>query len=170
MIKIKDYIFNDNEIDMFNYHRDTDTLQVINTINNERLDTFITNTTFEDIEWNYGSDKAQISLQNQLVKLQQEKEELKEEYITLEKDYGTSEIENDKLRTKIKQLEEENHHIFANVNDDELLRSNAMMSADIYNLNERINKAIEYIGNGNLGIPRKTREKFIKILKGEENE
>ena len=31
----------------------------------------------------------------------------------------------------------------------------------------RIDKAIEYIGNGNLGIPRKTREKFIKILKGE---
>ena len=33
---------------------------------------------------------------------------------------------------------------------------------------QRINEAIEYIGNGNLGIPRKTREKFIKILKGEE--
>ena len=37
-------------------------------------------------------------------------------------------------------------------------------------LQDRLNKAIEYIGNGNLGIPRKTREKFIKILKGEENE
>lgn len=32
---------------------------------------------------------------------------------------------------------------------------------------KRIDKAIEYIGNGNIGIPRKTREKFIKILKGE---
>lgn len=162
MIKINDYIFNDNKIKMF--------------VDGERIKVVFKNDThiyidakYDDIEWNYGSDKAQISLQNQLVKLQQEKEELKEEYITLEKDYGTSEIENDKLRTKIKQLEEENHHIFANVNDDELLRSNAMMSADIYNLNGRINKAIEYIGNGNLGIPKKTREKFIKILKGEEN-
>ena len=34
-------------------------------------------------------------------------------------------------------------------------------------LQQKIDKAIEYIGNGNLGIPRKTREKFIKILKGE---
>ena len=37
-------------------------------------------------------------------------------------------------------------------------------------LKARIEKAIEYIGNGNLGIPRKTRDKFIKILKGKDNE
>lgn len=37
-------------------------------------------------------------------------------------------------------------------------------------LQARIDKAIEYIGNGNLGIPRKTRDKFIKILKGEDKE
>ena len=37
-------------------------------------------------------------------------------------------------------------------------------------LQQKIDKAIEYIGNGNIGIPRKTKEKFIKILKGEENE
>jgi hypothetical protein len=35
-------------------------------------------------------------------------------------------------------------------------------------LENKINKAIEYIGNGNIGIPKKTREMFIKILKGEE--
>lgn len=34
-------------------------------------------------------------------------------------------------------------------------------------LKKNIDKAIEYIGNGNLETPRKTREKFIKILKGE---
>lgn len=33
-------------------------------------------------------------------------------------------------------------------------------------LQTRINKAIEYIGNKNIGVPRKTREKVIKILKG----
>jgi len=37
-----------------------------------------------------------------------------------------------------------------------------------YLLQQKVDKSIEYIGNGNLGIPRKTREKFIKILKGEE--
>ena len=135
MIKIKDYIFNENEIDMFSYHRDTGTLQVINTINKERLDTFITNTTFEDIEWNYGA--TQNATQNAT---QDRIKELKEDYITLEKDYGTCELENSKLRSEIKELK------------------------------NRINKTIEYIGNGNLGISRKTREKFIKILKGEKNE
>lgn len=34
----------------------------------------------------------------------------------------------------------------------------------------RIKKAIEYIGNKNLGIPRKTSDKFIKILQGKDNE
>lgn len=34
----------------------------------------------------------------------------------------------------------------------------------------RINRAIEYIGNKNIGIPRKTREKAIKILRGLDDE
>lgn len=35
-------------------------------------------------------------------------------------------------------------------------------------LQQRIDKAIEYIGNKNIGVPRKTREKAIAILKGKE--
>ncbi len=75
MLKIKDNIINDNKI-----------IQMcINEDNNLEIDIehgfpiVIKDATLEDIEWNYGSDKAQISLQNQLVKLQQEKEELEEE-------------------------------------------------------------------------------------------
>ena len=34
----------------------------------------------------------------------------------------------------------------------------------------RINRAIEYIGNKNIGIPKKTREKAIKILKCDDDE
>ena len=35
---------------------------------------------------------------------------------------------------------------------------------------KRINRAIEYIGNKNIGIPKKTREKAIKILRGLDDE
>ena len=34
----------------------------------------------------------------------------------------------------------------------------------------KISKAIEYIGNKNIGVPRKTREKAIKILRGLDDE
>ena len=37
-----------------------------------------------------------------------------------------------------------------------------------YETQGRIDKAIEYIGNGNIGIPRKTRNKFINILQGDD--
>ena len=33
---------------------------------------------------------------------------------------------------------------------------------------DRISRAIEYIGNKNIGVPRKTREKAIAILGGKE--
>jgi hypothetical protein len=38
----------------------------------------------------------------------------------------------------------------------------------IKDLQQRITRAIEYIGNKNIGIPRKTREKAIAILGGKE--
>ena len=37
-------------------------------------------------------------------------------------------------------------------------------------LQQRITRAIEYIGNKNIGVPRKTREKAIKILRGLDDE
>lgn len=49
------------------------------------------------------------------------------------------------LQEENEKLKEENKHIFANVNDDELLRSNAMNWAEANKLQQRINKAIEYL-------------------------
>ena len=80
------------------------------------------------------------------------------------------------------KLKEENQHIFANVNDDELLRSNAMNWAEANKLQQRINKAIEYIEKHKQiamfadlrkeGTHQYTIEcdadELLKILKGEE--
>lgn len=41
------------------------------------------------------------------------------------------------------------------------------MFLDICDLQMKIDRAIEYIGNKNIGVPRKTREKAIKILGGD---
>lgn len=48
------------------------------------------------------------------------------------------------------------------------LRDARIMGMYIYDLQQRISKAIEYIGNKNIGVPRKTREKAIAILGGKE--
>lgn len=84
------------------------------------------------------------------------------------------------LKEENKKLKEENKHIFANVNDDELLRSNAMNWAEKNKLQERINKAIEYIEKNKegiddcfepyIGLSEIEIEELLKILKGEENE
>ena len=86
---------------------------------------------------------------------------LKEEYITLEEDYGTCELENSKLRDKIKELEEENKtlkelNVCVGCNNNPDYKS-------------RIDKAIKLLkedyfedGSGN------NVEEVIKILKGEE--
>ena len=87
MIKIKDYIFNENEIEYIKSgttFKENGTALLVETnglnVKTKKKDLLFEDATFEDIEWNYGSnEKAQISLQNQLVKLQQEKEELEEE-------------------------------------------------------------------------------------------
>ena len=62
MIRIKDYIFNENEI--LAIHKDKMNGGIDFEYGNDKFKTF-PDATFEDIEWNYGSDKAQISLQNQ---------------------------------------------------------------------------------------------------------
>ena len=49
------------------------------------------------------------------------------------------------LQQENERLKEENKHIFANVNDDQLLRSNAMNYAEAKDYKSRIDKAIEYI-------------------------
>ena len=76
-----------------------------------------------------------------LVKEQEENKNLKNEQIS-------------KYQT-LKELQEENDKL------EDIIKKDRLFTEC------RIDKAIEYIGNGNLGIPRKVREKFIKILEGE---
>ena len=49
------------------------------------------------------------------------------------------------LQQENELLKEENKHIFANVNDEELLRSNAMNWAEAQDYKLRIEKAIDYL-------------------------
>lgn len=69
---------------------------------------------------------------------------------TIEREYSAILSENAELENKItnlqeenERLKEENKHIFANVNDDKLLRSNAMNYAELQDYKQRNEKAIE---------------------------
>lgn len=79
----------------------------------------------------------------------------------------------DELAKYIKTLEETSNHIFANVNDDELLRSNAMNYKEAQEYKNRIDKAIEYIEQVvdfvEVDIKETKRlEYLLNILKGSE--
>ncbi len=54
------------------------------------------------------------------------------------------------LQQENERLKEENKHIFANVNDDELLRSNAMNWAEAQDYKSRIEKAIPMLKELNI--------------------
>ena len=75
---------------------------------------------------------------------------------------------NDKFKTFPDTSFEDIEWNYENFNDRKKLEE-VILARDvrIKELEDRINKAIEYIGNGNIGIPKKTSEKFINILKGE---
>lgn len=83
----------------------------------------------------------------------------------------------ERYEEEIKNLKEKNQHIFANVNDDELLRSNAMNWAEKNELQDRINKAIEFIKDNASYVEDINRcvddlrddncDELLKILKGE---
>ena len=105
MIKIKNYILNENELLGIVYIKEENKLELIS---KDKYSEFIKNATFEDIEWNYGEKQVAPRIRQLEAKIERKRKEherkikkLKEEYITLEKDYGTSEIENDKLRKRI---------------------------------------------------------------------
>lgn len=52
----------------------------------------------------------------------------------------------------------------------ELVLENISLELERNTYKSRNEKAIEYIGNGNIGIPRKTRNKFISILEGDDKQ
>lgn len=126
-----------------------------------------------------------------ITNLQQENERLKKEKKKLSNDLAEAILFNQKrceqnkeLQQRIERLKEENRHIFANVNDDVLLRSNAMYYAELQECKKRIDKAIEYIKEKTthytsylppipkkvpkLELQREAYDKLIQILGGDE--
>ena len=79
MIRIKDYIFNENEIVKIQFDDGSKEMEIDHTNRNR---TFIDGT-FEDIEWNYGQsnikDDEYIELSNKYQRLSNRTEELEEE-------------------------------------------------------------------------------------------
>ena len=111
MIRIKDYIFNENEIEQLqeisNFTDDEEVIheKVLQVCRKTKSDFYLLDTTFEDIEWNYGSDKAQISLQNQSAndtcgELQQRIDKIKEYIKENEEEFGSL-LDNEKTILKI---------------------------------------------------------------------
>ena len=94
----------------------------------------------------------------------------------LKKDVSFKDKEIDRLEGENKKLKEENKYIFANINDDELLRSYAMNWAEANKLQHRIDEAIEYLEHEQFkrtilgfGIDKyldAIKNKTIRILKG----
>ncbi len=73
------------------------------------------------------------------------------------------------LQQENERLKEENKHIFANVNDDELLRSNAMNWAEAQDYKSRIEKAVEYIEDV-MDLNKECPQDLLDILNGRSDE
>ena len=148
MIKIKDYIINDNEIVyMYQDYRDI-RLYLEKDYNDRPKFMCIENATFEDIEFNYEDEQIrkclesidrEEELEDKIKELEEENKKLKEELHKAsldiqeltEKDIGCP-----SWCDKLKELEEDNKKLKAEV---DLLNDNRHF------LNNKINKAIEYI-------------------------
>ena len=156
MIKIKDYIFNENEIEFIK--KIENGLIVCPKAVNVDIKK-IENATFEDIEWNYGGTFKILSEEEQL---RQNGENNKDKILELRNDLI------DKLQNQIKELEEENERLKAEV---DLLNDNR------HYLNNKIGKAIKYIKTNTYSVyDKKTTiyedvvlvDKLLNILKGGE--
>ena len=88
MIRIKDYILNENELLGIVYIKEKNKLELIS---KDKYSEFIENATFEDIEWNYGvtfkilSEEEQLK-QNSIKFYSKTLEELEEENKRLKKE------------------------------------------------------------------------------------
>ena len=112
MIRIKDYIFNENEIKWF--EKDNKDIKVV-FVNDTHI--YIRNTTFEDIEWNYGNTELEeLKLDYSAVvtgykKLEEENKKLKfamqDTYVSANDTCGELQQRIDKIKEYIKENEEE---------------------------------------------------------------
>ena len=145
MIRIKDYIFNENEIE---YIRKGKTLEGFDALNlkSKNKDILFENATFEDIEWNYGAtQETQRKMQKELCKSCYYRNTISNKLKELEEKYDKALTELAHESHKRIELEEENE-----------------------NLQQRIDKAIKYL-KLKVDIPKNHLEEAIKII-GEENE
>ena len=171
MIRIKDYIFNENEIKRIELLRYSTYTTIEVTTNDCRCD--CGTATFEDIEWNYEDEQIRRCLDsiNREEELEEENKKLKEELHKAsldiqeltEKDIGCP-----SWCDKLNKLEEENK---------KLKEATANLIKDSANLEVKINKAIEYINDTTFRFlhiddlekyTKELREDLLKILKGEE--
>lgn len=104
-----------------------------------------------------------LQLGNKLYDLEEENKKIKNKLEDEKKNYKRITTY---LQEENERLKEENKHIFANVNDDQLLRSNAMNYAELQDYKTRNEKAIEYV---NTHKPSDTIS-FPLMKKDEENQ
>ena len=159
MIKIKNYIFNENEIEYIKSgttFKENGTALLVETnglnVKTKKKDLLFEDATFEDIEWNYGTpQETQRQMQKELCK---------------------SCYYRDTISNKLKELEEENKRL------NFCMKDTYDSANDICSeLQQRIDKAIKYL-KLKVDIPKnhleeaiKDREEdLLKILKGEEND
>ena len=96
MIKIRDYIFNENEIERIN-HIDIHGNRLHITFKNNK-ETYVEFATFDDIEWNYGTpQETQRQMQKELCKSCYYRDTISNELKELEE-------ENKKLKNVINEL------------------------------------------------------------------
>jgi predicted nuclease with TOPRIM domain len=133
MIRIKDYIFNENDIKVI--ENDEDLLTIIFKDGSYRE----TQGTFNDIEWNYGTTELEeLKLDYSAVvsgykKLEEENKKLKS---AMKDTYDSANDTCGELQQRIKELEEENNKLI----------SQTTSYKDLYDtLNGRCNKLMKYI-------------------------
>ena len=163
MIKIKNHIYNENEIISIHESTENDSISI-----KFKTDSYfiLENATFEDIEWNYenNNEYCNVFYEDRIKELEEENKTLKELNVCVGCD------NNPDYKTRIKELEEENKKL------NELVQFNVKTTTT---LTKRINKAIEYIeehkrnvydtfGEGIVFGEMGGIKEIIKILKGEE--
>ncbi len=176
MIKIKDYIFNENEIRYIKYEENAIFIYLRFDISSFiRLE----NATFEDIEWNYEDEQIRKCLDSidREKELEEENEKLKEVQCTFlgigcKRRLQELEEENKKLKDEL-ELKDFNYTKFRHLEE-----SNDILKEELEEEENKIDKAIEYIeekwyekntmdiysvvSTGDIRID------ILKILKGEE--
>ena len=149
MIRIKDYILNENEIVKIQFDDGSKEMEIDHKNGNR---TFIDGT-FDDIEWNYDKNNNihEEYVISQLKDYENKIKDLEEELNELKSDYSLVVTENKKLKFSMQDT-------YDSANDT------------CGELQQRINKTIKYVEQiDDWDIKDFRRKELLKILKGEEN-